>query len=102
MLAIAGYHVVEVASARALRDAIERHRLDGELPVIVVAGALDDEPELSRILADVDALLPVVSLPRARLVARRLTADPHAILDSGTSANELVHTVDYAFASLAA
>jgi CheY-like chemotaxis protein len=96
VLAIAGYHVVEVASGRMLLDAIERSRVD--VPVVIVAGSVCDELDLSHVLACGTGTAPVVALPRGRLAARRITAGP--IIESSTAPDELVHTVDHAFAAI--
>jgi CheY-like chemotaxis protein len=104
VLAIAGYHVVEIPSGRMLLAAIARRPLDhDDLPVVVVGGGIVDEPDVSRTfkaVARAGVAPPVVSLPRGRLAARRLTAGVHHVIESGSSANELVHTVDHAFASI--
>jgi DNA-binding NtrC family response regulator len=102
VLAIAGYHVVEVPSGRGLLAAIERHDESTEPPIVVVGGAVADDGDLLRsvrALARTGRSAPVVSLPRGRLVARRMAAGRARVIESGTAVDELVHTVDQAFAT---
>lgn len=102
VLAIAGYHVVEVPSGRGLLAAIERHDVERtDPPVVVIGGAVTDDGELRRsahALARAGRTPRVVSLPRGRLAARRMTAGRARVIESGTAVDELVHTVDHAFA----
>jgi DNA-binding NtrC family response regulator len=102
VLAIAGYHVVEVPSGRGLLAAIERHDDERSEPlVVVIGGAVADDGELRRsagALARAGRTPPVVSLPRGRLAARRMAAGRTRVIESGTAVDELVHTVDHAFA----
>jgi CheY-like chemotaxis protein len=104
VLALTGYHVLEVASGRMLLDAIARHRPDlADVPVVVVAGVFIDDADLARAQRALvrAGMPPVVSLPRGRVAARRLGPGAQSVIESGGSANELVHAVDYAFASMA-
>lgn len=105
-LAVAGYHVVEIASGHGLLETLARHFTGARRrPVVVVASVSRSDVELLRVvmaLADSGRSPPIVALGRDRGTVRQLaTHVPSSfVLPPETTLHGLIDAVDRALASI--